>query len=148
MTAAKAARRAIGQKAQRLTDLLTRSAGTGETERDTGDAHRSLRLISETPRNTGDGGDVRRGAHNPEVGGSNPPPATKARGPFSNRERASSSMRFVHGFVHGARSSGALARPDLQGGERASPMPGDHHHACQPITSGPRFPGRILSRPG
>jgi hypothetical protein len=27
-------------------------------------------------------------AHNPEVGGSNPPPATKARGLFSNRERA------------------------------------------------------------
>jgi len=30
----------------------------------------------------------------------------------------------------------------------ASPMPGDHHHARQPITSGPRIPGRILSRPG
>jgi hypothetical protein len=27
-------------------------------------------------------------AHNPEVEGSNPSPATKARGPFSNRERA------------------------------------------------------------
>jgi hypothetical protein len=34
------------------------------------------------------GGDVRRMAHNPEVEGSNPSPATKARGPFSNRERA------------------------------------------------------------
>jgi hypothetical protein len=26
--------------------------------------------------------------HNPEVGGSNPPPATRGKGPFSNRERA------------------------------------------------------------
>jgi ParE toxin of type II toxin-antitoxin system, parDE len=31
---------------------------------------------------------MRRMAHNPEVEGSNPSPATKARGPFSNRERA------------------------------------------------------------
>src|SRR4029077_16927919 len=31
---------------------------------------------------------VARWAHNPEVEGSNPSPATKARGPFSNRERA------------------------------------------------------------
>src|ERR1700759_1057938 len=43
---------------------------------------------------------VARWAHNPEVAGSNPAPATKARGPFSNRERAFC-MRFVHGFVHG-----------------------------------------------
>src|SRR5215470_2235962 len=34
-------------------------------------------------------------AHNPEVEGSNPSPATKARGPFSNREGAFC-MRFVH----------------------------------------------------
>ena len=34
-------------------------------------------------------------AHNPEVEGSNPSPATKARGPFSNRERA-----FCMSFVH------------------------------------------------
>src|SRR6516225_1442438 len=42
---------------------------------------------------------VARWAHNPEVAGSNPAPATKARGPFSNRERAFC-MRSVHGFVH------------------------------------------------
>jgi hypothetical protein len=54
-----------------------------------------------------DGGDVRRGAHNPEVAGSNPAPATKARGPFSNREGAFC-MWFVHGFVHGARSSNTV----------------------------------------
>ena len=56
-------------------------------------------------------------AHNPEVEGSNPSPATKARGPFSNRERAFC-MWFVHGFVHGApHSSRTLTRSDLhQGG--------------------------------
>ena len=35
-----------------------------------------------------DARDTCRMAHNPEVEGSNPSPATKARGPFSNRERA------------------------------------------------------------
>ena len=58
-------------------------------------------LVSETRRNAGDGGDVRRSAHNPEVAGSNPAPATKARGPFSNREMAFRSW-FVNRFVHGA----------------------------------------------
>ena len=84
-----------GYGARRLTDLLTRPAGTGETKRDTGDAQRGLRLVSETRWNAGDMGDARRGAHNPEVAGSNPAPATKARGHFSNRERAFC-MRFVH----------------------------------------------------
>ena len=49
-------------------------------------------------------GDTRRSAHNPEVAGSNPAPATKARGPFSNRERAYGvwfAGRFVHGAVSG-----------------------------------------------
>ena len=72
----------------RLTDLLTRPVGTGETTRDTGDAQRGLCLVSETRRNAGDVGDGRRMAHNPEVEGSNPSPATKARGPLSNRKRA------------------------------------------------------------
>src|SRR5437773_2928308 len=53
----------------RLTDLLTRPCGTGETTRDTGDAMQDLRLVSETPRNAGDGGDVRRMAHNPATQG-------------------------------------------------------------------------------
>ena len=81
-----------------LTDLLTKPHGTWETKRDTGDAQRGLRLVSETLRNTGDGGGARRSAHNPEVEGSNPSPATKARGPFSNRERAFC-MWFVHGML-------------------------------------------------
>jgi hypothetical protein len=38
-------------------------------------------------------------AHNPEVAGSNPAPATKARGPFSNRERAFC-MRSANGYVN------------------------------------------------
>jgi hypothetical protein len=56
---------AAGRRAQWLTDLLTRRCGTGETMRDTGDAQRRLHLVSETRRNAGDGGDVRRRAHNP-----------------------------------------------------------------------------------
>ena len=69
-------------------DAVTRLVGTGETERDADDARRGDSKVSETRRNAGDGGDGRRMAHNPEVEGSNPSPATKARGPFSNRERA------------------------------------------------------------
>src|SRR6266566_4943420 len=42
---------------------------------------------------------VARWAHNPEVAGSNPAPATKARGPFSNRERASC-IWFANGFAN------------------------------------------------
>jgi hypothetical protein len=51
-----------------------------------------------------DGRDVRRTAHNPELEGSNPSPATKARGPFSNRERAFCISR-ANGFAHGSRRS-------------------------------------------
>ena len=51
--------------ADRLTDLLTRRCGTGETVRDVGDSYRPDSLVSETGQNTGDGGDVRRSAHNP-----------------------------------------------------------------------------------
>jgi len=47
-------------------------------------------------------------AHNPEVAGSNPAPATKARGPFSNREGAFR-LRVVNGLVNagcGLRAAG------------------------------------------
>jgi hypothetical protein len=54
--------------------------GTGETTRDVGDGQRSDSLVSETRRDAGDRGDVRRMAHNPEVEGSNPSPATKEAG--------------------------------------------------------------------
>jgi hypothetical protein len=74
----------------RLTDLLTRRCGTVETTRVVGDSHCPDCLVSETHRDAGDGGDVRRGAHNPEVAGSNPAPATNFRRsrPFPRRERA------------------------------------------------------------
>jgi hypothetical protein len=52
---------------------------------------------------------MRRSAHNPEVAGSNPAPATKARGPLSNRERASC-LSFVNGFVHGGSLTSRLRR--------------------------------------
>ena len=55
--------------ADRLTDLLTRRCGTGETVRDVGDSYRPDSLVSETGQNTGDGGDVRRSAHNPATTG-------------------------------------------------------------------------------
>jgi len=47
-------------------------------------------------------------AHNPEVEGSNPSPATKARGPFSNRERAFC-MRSVNRVCKRLARSGCLA---------------------------------------
>ncbi len=60
----------------------------------------------------GDGGDVRRMAHNLEVEGSDPSPATKARGPFSNRERAFC-MRSANGYGNVALTR--VARQSLEG---------------------------------
>jgi hypothetical protein len=60
-----------------LTRLLTRLVGTGETERDADDACQAAPQVSETRRDAGDAQDVRRMAHNPEVAGSNPAPATR-----------------------------------------------------------------------
>jgi hypothetical protein len=91
-----------GRHQYRLTDPLTRPRDTGEmgeTVRDTGDARPAAQQVIETRRDAGDVGDARRMAHSPEVAGSNSAPATKARGHFSNRERASC-MWFVNGFVH------------------------------------------------
>ena len=68
---------------------------------------RARNQVSEMSRDAGDAQDARRMAHNPEVEGSNPSPATKARGPFSNRERASCMW-----FVKRARSE-ALMTDDL-----------------------------------
>jgi hypothetical protein len=77
-----------GQRLYLLTDLLTRLVGTGETPRDAENGRRARNQVSEMSRDAGDAQDARRMAHNPEVEGSNPSPATKARGSFSNRERA------------------------------------------------------------
>jgi hypothetical protein len=54
--AREAASRSRKQRAEHasLTDLLTRPVGTRETARDTGDAHRCLRLVSETRRDVRD----------------------------------------------------------------------------------------------
>ena len=75
-----------------------------------GDGFRADSLVSETRRDAGDRGDVRRMAHNPEVEGSNPSPATntQARGPFPNRERAFC-VYLVHGIVHEASEEGRAA---------------------------------------
>src|SRR5262249_48496799 len=91
----------------RLTDLLTKPAGTWETTRDTGDAQRGLCLVSETRRNAGDVGDARRMAHNPEVAGSNPAPATKFAGqrPLLIMRGAFCACR-VDGIVHEASEEG------------------------------------------
>ncbi len=94
-----------GHRPYLLTDLLTRLVGTGETGRDAGDGRQAHPQVSETRRDAGDVGDARRMAHNPEVAGSNPAPATKARGPFSNREGAFCMCR-VHGIVHEASEEG------------------------------------------
>jgi hypothetical protein len=55
--------------------------------------------ISETARDARDGC---RMAHNPEVGGSNPPPATKAEGRSSNRGTAFC-MSDANGLANGTR---------------------------------------------
>jgi len=64
--------------------------------RDTGDARRGLCLVSETRRDAGDEGDVRRMAHNPQVGGSNPQPSelvTRVRSPPEHSQRCSRAGR-------------------------------------------------------
>ena len=65
--------RPVGGQHGVLTDLLTRPDGTRETPHNGGDGHHSRALVNETCTDLGDQEDVRRGAHNPEVAGSNPP---------------------------------------------------------------------------
>ena len=67
-------------------------------------------LVSETPWDAGDGADVRRSAHNPEVAGSNPAPATKSAGqrPLPIMEGAFCGCR-VHGIAHEASEEGRRA---------------------------------------
>ena len=64
----------------RLTDLLTRPTETGETARDADDSRQADHHVSKTHRDAGDEEDARRTAHNPEVAGSNPAPATRQDG--------------------------------------------------------------------
>ena len=70
-----------GQWSVRLTDLLTKRLETGETARHADDHQRSGQQVSETRRDDGDAEDGRRSAHNPEVAGSNPAPATRGNAP-------------------------------------------------------------------
>jgi hypothetical protein len=70
-------REVAGQRLYLLTELLTRPAATGETDRDADDRRPEPCQVSETCRDAGDVQDVRRMAHNPEVAGSNPAPATR-----------------------------------------------------------------------
>ena len=103
--------------AHRLTDLLTRPRGTRETKRDTNDAQQGLLLVSETLWDAGDGGDARRSAHNPEVAGSNPAPATSFRSsrPFPITERAFCASRNVVKGVVGAGLRAAWQRDGRDG---------------------------------
>ena len=64
----------------RLTDLLTRPTETGETARDADDSRQADHHVSKTHRDAGDEEDARCTAHNPEVAGSNPAPATRRNG--------------------------------------------------------------------
>jgi hypothetical protein len=78
-----------------------RQLETGETESTVRDGS-VLFAESPRPRETArDGRDARRMAHNPEGEGSNRSPTTKARGPFSNRERAFC-MWSANGFANEA----------------------------------------------
>jgi hypothetical protein len=78
----------VAQQPHRLTDLLTRPGGTGETTRETGDSCGTNHPVSETRQNAGDEQDARRTAHNPEVAGSNPAPATRQDGSLEMTWRA------------------------------------------------------------
>ena len=85
------------------TDLCTECNGTSWDGRDIegGGRLRAVGLPRSMPRpeTARDVRDARRMAHNPEVAGSNPAPATKVKGQFSNREPASC-MWFVNGFAN------------------------------------------------
>jgi hypothetical protein len=70
-------------------------------------------------------------SHNPEVVGSNPTPATKVRGPFSNRERASC-MRFANGFANAA-SVHAATSVLLEPGFSSSALSVDTVEASNPL---------------
>jgi hypothetical protein len=71
-------------------------------------------LVSETPRHVGDTGDARRSAHNPEVGGSNSPPATRQNGPPGAPGRAVFMRRVVRTLVRGLSAERIMVRePDL-----------------------------------
>jgi len=74
-------REPAGEHRYLLTELLTILVGTGETERDADDACQAASQVSETRRDAGDAQDARRMAHNPEVAGSNPAPATRQNDP-------------------------------------------------------------------
>jgi len=54
-------------------------------------------------------------AHNPEVEGSNPSPATKARGPFSNRGRAFGLWMLFAAAMGKSSPGGWSARCELPG---------------------------------
>jgi hypothetical protein len=80
------------QESDLCTDLCTRRGETGWNGGDAKSLGRrhgaGLPRSAQRPETARDSRDGRRMAHNPEVAGSNPAPATKARGPFSNREGA------------------------------------------------------------
>jgi len=105
-------RKPAAQRPDLCTDLCTRRCGTGETRETPARRHERATSVRRGQRRhwrTGrDARDARRMAHNPEVEGSNPSPATKARGPFSNRERASDAS-FVNRFCKRRARSRCLA---------------------------------------
>ena len=75
----------------------------------TGDGFEPRGLVSGTQRLSGDQQDARRFAHNPEVAGSNPSPATRPDAP-SDHGRGFCLLA-VHGFVHGGSRGSVLVRP-------------------------------------
>ena len=83
-----------------------------------------------TPRDSPRRRDTRRMAHNPEVAGSNPGPATKARGPFSNRERAFC-MWFANGFANEVTAMAAMDADPIT-------LPSTTTRVDVPVTLSPR----------
>src|SRR5262249_914764 len=83
-----------------LTDSLTGPSETGKTRRTPGDGFELAALVGGTYRPSGDLQDARRFAHNPEVAGSNPAPATRSQAPSDHG--GAFRMPFVNEFVNEA----------------------------------------------
>jgi hypothetical protein len=96
-----------------LTDSLTRQSEVGETCDNGGDGDQLFALDSKTRCEPGDQEDARRSAHNPEVAGSRPAPATcRTAGHGHDCSRS---------FQTGSRKCNHASRGVLTGRRRAAP---------------------------
>jgi len=122
------------------TDLCTRGPGTRRDEGDAPSLRRPTaahRPRSPRPPETGrDTGDVRRTAHNPEVAGSNPAPATSENGPGDTsravlfvRFAGRRTIRVVHVSRHGPHSPSPSGLPKYAAPPRPAAVVDERHRS-------------------